>query len=326
VELLVSASRITAVILAAGKGTRLKSERPKVLHEVCGRPMLAYVLDACRAAGITHCIVVVGHGKDEVIGAFAADREVTWVEQNPQLGTGHAVMVCREHLERFDHALVLCGDGPLIRPETIRTLIERHQAEECLATLATAVLADPTGYGRIWRDEYGNLRGIIEHVDCTPVQRRIREVNPSYYCFQAPALLAALTQVRPNNVKNEYYITDVVALLINTGKKVQAITSVPPEDIYSINSRQELALVNRVIRDRVLDRLMTDGVTIVDPASTWIDARATVGPDTIIQPYVQISGPARIGRGCSVGPFVHLPGAALVPDNATVGPFNGGGQ
>ncbi len=316
-----SQRRIAAVILAAGKGTRLKSERPKVLHEVCGRPMLAYVLDACRAAGIEHCLVVVGHGKDEVIRAFAGDREITSVEQNPQLGTGHAVMICRPHLERFDHAVVLCGDGPLIRAETIRTLIERHLAEECVATLATAVLADPTGYGRIWRDEYGNLRGIIEHADCTPVQRRIREVNPSYYCFQAPPLLTALTQLRPNNVKNEYYITDVLAMLINTGKKVQAITSVPPEDVYSINSRQELALVNRVMRDRVLDRLMTDGVTIVDPASTWIDARATIGPDTVIQPCVQIAGPARIGRGCTIGPFAHLADGTVVPDGAVVGSF-----
>lgn len=316
--------RLGAVILAAGKGTRLKSEWPKVLHEVCGRPMLAYVLDACRAAGVRRCLGVIGHGKDRVIEAFADDREITWVEQSPQLGTGHAVMVCREHLPAFDHVLVLCGDGPLIRPETLRTLLERHQASGAAATLATAVLPDPTGYGRIWRDEHGHLRGIVEHADATEAQRRIREVNPSYYCYRVADLLPALDALRPENAKREYYITDTFAILMAAGKQVEAVTAVPPEDIYSINSRQDLALVNGVMRQRVLNRLMDAGVTIVDPANTWIDDRAQIGADTIIYPFVDIRGAARIGRNCRIGPLVHLTGAVTVGDGATLHPFNGG--
>ena len=306
--------RIAAVILAAGKGTRLKSELPKVLHAVCGRPMLAWVFDACRDAGVRTCIAVIGHGKDLVIDAFADDGDITWVEQSPQLGTGHAVMVCRDHVQEYDHVLVLCGDGPLIRAETIRELLARHLAERNAATLATAVLDDPTGYGRICRDADGRLQGIVEHNDCTPPQRQIHEVNPSYYCFQVPALLPALDGLQPNNAKKEYYITDTLTLMQQAGGSLAAIPNVPPEDIYSINSRKELALVNRVMRDRVLARLMEDGVTIIDPATTWIDARAVIGRDTVIRPFVEISGPAQIGCECCIGPFIHLTGTARVPD------------
>ncbi|MCK4341428.1 MAG: NTP transferase domain-containing protein [Phycisphaerae bacterium] len=316
--------RIAAVILAAGQGTRLKSTLPKVLHEICGRPMLAYVFDACHQAGVRDCLAVVGHGKDLVIEAFADEDGITWIEQSPRLGTGHAVMVCREQLKEYDHALILCGDGPLIRSETIRELLDTHLAEQSVATLATAVLDDPTGYGRIWRDAEGKLLGIVEHGDCTPEQREIREVNPSYYCFQVPDLLAALDQIKPNNVKNEYYITDCLALMIEAGKKAVAISSVRPEDIYSINSRQHLAQVNAVMRTRILDRLMNDGVTIIDPANTWIDARATIGRDTVIQPFVHIDGPARIGSNCRIGSFVHLNGSTVVADNATLAPVSGG--
>lgn len=313
-----SDGRITAVILAAGKGTRLKSELPKVLHEICGRPMLAWVFDACRNAGVRECIAVVGHGKDLVINAFADDKDITWVEQTPQLGTGHAAMICREQMKGFDHALVLCGDGPLIRGETIRELLQRHLADGAAATLATAVLDDPTGYGRIWRDEHDNLLGIVEHNDCTPEQRQIHEINPSYYCFRVADFVAALGQLTPNKKKNEYYITDTLAILRGAGKKIGAVTTVPPQDIYSINSRKELALVNGVMRNRFLNQLMDDGVTIIDPATTWIDPRATIGVDTVIRPFVEISGPAKIGAECRIGPFVHLTGAAHVADRTTL--------
>ncbi len=320
-----SQPRIGAVILAAGKGTRLKTELPKVLHEVCGRPMLAYVIDACRAAGVHDCLVVVGYRQELVIDAFADVAGLTWIEQNPQQGTGHAVMVCRPELERrkFDHLLVLCGDGPLIRAETIRALLAQHAASGAAATLATAVLEDPTGYGRIWRDAQGKLRGIIEHNDATPEQRLIREINPSYYCFRQNEFLAALAQVRPNNAKHEYYITDALSLLLAAGHAVEAITSVPPQDIFSINTRADLALVNRVMRDRVLARLMEEGVTIVDPATTWIDDRARIGTDTIIYPHTYIHGPVRIGRACRIGPLAHLGPAAVVPDHGLVAPFSG---
>lgn len=344
-------ARVAAVILAAGKGTRLKSELPKVLHEICARPMLAYVFDACRAAGVNDCIAIVGHGKDLVIDAFAGESakqsfavrdggstkqsfavrdggdqgEVSWVEQNPQLGTGHAVMVCREQIKNYDHVLVLCGDGPLIRAEVIRELLDKHIRENLVATLATAVIDDPTGYGRIWRDPQGKLLGIVEHGDCTPAQRAVNEVNPSYYCFRVADLLGALDQLKPNNVKGEYYITDCLGLFIAAGKPCAAITSVQPEDIYSINSRQHLAQVNDVMRRRILDRHMTAGVTIVDPVTTWIDDRVTIGNDTTVYPCTYISGPATIGRNCRIGPLVHVPRGTHLADGATLGGATLGG-
>ncbi len=320
-----SKPRIGAIIMAAGKGTRLKSEWPKVLHTVCGRPMLAYVLDACREAGISSCIVIVGHGKDQVMRAFADDRAITWVEQNPQLGTGHAVMVCRSAFaEYFDHVLVLAGDGPLIRGETLRALLDQHMAEHAAATLATAVIDDPTGYGRIVRDAGGRMAGIVEHKDATPEQRAIREVNPSYYCFRVADLLRSLDQLQPNNAQGEYYITDAIGGLIAGGARVGAVTSVPPEDIFSINSRHELALVSGVLRDRVVRRWQNDGVTVVDPASTWIDARATIGADTLIEPFVVIDGPVRIGRNCRICSFTRLTGDAALADGTVYAGGAGG--
>lgn len=315
-----SQPRIAAIILAAGKGTRLKSELPKVLHEVLGRPMLAYVFDACRAAGVAECFGVIGHGKDRVIETFRGDDgDISWVEQAEQLGTGHAVMVCREAvLGKFDHVVLLCGDGPLIRSETIRTLIDEHLAKDSSATLATAEIPDPTGYGRITRAANGELEAIVEHKECTPEQLKIHEVNPSYYCFCVDDLFAALDQTNNDNAKGEYYVTDVIEILIGAGKRALAITAVPPEDIFSINSRKDLALVNGVMRDRINARLMDDGVTIVDPANTWIDARAEIGRDTVIHPFVVVSGPAQIAANCTIGPFAEVDGDARIADGAVV--------
>ncbi len=306
-----SQASIAAVILAAGKSTRMRTEMCKVLHPVCGRPMLAFVLDACRQAGVQRCFVIVGYGKEQVIAAFADDSHLGWVEQREQKGTGHAVLCAREQIAgRFEHVLVLCGDGPLIRAETVRQLLERHISEQSYATLATAVLSDPSGYGRIVRDAEGRLRGIVEHNDCSAEQRQISEVNPSYYCFRTRELLEALDQVKPNNAKNEYYITDAISILINAGRKAVAVSAVPPEDVFSINSRAELALVNRVMRDRVNAALMAAGVTIVDPQTTWIDARAQIGADSIVHPFSHI-GPASFGRDCSIGPFAHVAGGVF---------------
>lgn len=319
-------SRTAAVILAAGKGTRLKTQWPKVLHEVLGRPMLAHVFDACRAADVRELIAVIGYEKEKVKQAFSADRDVCWVEQNEQKGTGHAVMMCREALSGFEHALVLCGDGPLIRAQTVRELLARHREEANACTLATAEIDDPSGYGRILRNAAGGLTGIVEHGDCNPEQRRIREVNPSYYCFRVADLLEALTQITPNNAKSEYYLTDCVSVLLTAGRRVGAVTAVPPEDIFSINSRQDLALVNRVMRQRVNREWMDNGVTIVDPDSTWIDARARIGADTIIYPFSYIFGAARIGGNCRIGPFANLAGDARIADGAVVANSAGGAR
>lgn len=323
--------RIGAVILAAGKSTRMKSELPKVLHEVCGRPMLAYVIDACREVGASDAVVVVGHRKEAVIAAFAARPAsekfgIRWVEQPEQKGTGHAVLCCREALAgRYDRVLVLCGDGPLIRPETLRTIMQRHEADGAAATLATATLDDPSGYGRIVRDSSTRFVAIVEHNDCTPAQRGIREVNPSYYYFNCDELLSSLEQVTPNNAKNEYYITDVFGILLRAGKKVSAITAVPPEDVLSINSRGDLAAVNRIMQQRVQQRLLDSGVTLVDPRQTWIDAEASIGTDTTIYPFTCVRGGARVGKGCRIGPFAQIDATSVVPDGAIVG-MNGGAR
>lgn len=304
-----------AILLAAGKSTRMKTDLPKVLHEVCGRPMLAFVMDACRAAGIDRIIAVVGYRAEVVKTTFADEKGLEWVEQTEQLGTGHAVRCCEPLLKDFQgEVLVLAGDGPLIRSSVLQELMLQHRTSGSAVTLATALLEDPTGYGRIIRDASGALKAIVEHADCTPEQRSIREVNPSYYCFDCQSLLAALRNVKPQNVKGEYYLTDAVEILVKTGKKANAVANVPPGDVLSINTRRELAGVSRIMQDRILQRLMDDGVTVVDPVNTWIDARAEIGKDTTILPFTYITGNVRVGQNCRVGPFAYLYGNLTLAD------------
>lgn len=315
-------SEKVAIILAAGQSSRMNTQLPKVLHEVCGRAMLAYVLDACRGAGIEKIYVIVGYGKEQVIEQFKEDENIVWVEQAEQKGTGHAVICCQDHLADFDgDTLVLCGDGPLIRAETLKTLIEKHQQENSAATLATAVLDNPGGYGRIVRDSYGNIQGIVEHSDCSERQQEIKEVNPSYYCFKNKMLFEALSRVTPNNVKNEYYLTDALHLIIAGGHKVVAVTAVAAEDAISVNDREQLSVTSKIMQLRIQEVLMDNGVTIVDPLNTWIDARASIGQDTIIEPFTYIHGKTRIGSNCRIGPFAYLREEAVLGDDVVLGVF-----
>jgi len=316
------AKQRAAIILAAGKSTRMVTDMPKVLHQVCGRPMLAYVLDACRAAGIERLCVVVGYRKDDVIEEFRDEPGVSWVEQAEQKGTGHAAMMCRDALADFDgNVIVIAGDMPLLRSETLKLLVDRHDKDHAAVTLATAVLEDPSGYGRIIRDEFGNLQGIVEESDCTEEQRRIKEINPSYYCFEKQRLFEAMDQVRPDNVKGEYYITDALRILVKSGHRAMAISAVAAEDAMGINSRQDLAEVSRVMQNRIQRKLMAEGVTIVDPPNTWIDARAIIGQDTVIHPFSYIHGRVRIGKRCSVGPFAYLREGTELAEDVVVGVF-----
>ncbi|MBN2181988.1 MAG: NTP transferase domain-containing protein, partial [Sedimentisphaerales bacterium] len=280
-----------AIILAAGVSSRMNTQMAKVLHEVCGRPMLAYVLDACRKVGIKKIFVVVGFSSEQVRECFGDADDIVWVEQDKQLGTGHAVLCCKEHLRDFKgETLVLCGDGPLIRTQTLKALIESHETGQSAATLATAILDDPTGYGRIVRDKYNNIQGIVEDSDCTPEQLAVREINPSYYLFNNQILFEALDKVKPNNVKEEYYLTDAVSGIISTGHKVTAVTAVRPEEAMGVNSRAQLSEASKIMQHRIQRKLMDNGVTIVDPENTWIDARAEIGQDTIIEPFTYIHG------------------------------------
>lgn len=245
---------LVAVVLAAGKGTRMQSDLPKVMHPVAGRPMVHWVVDAARAAGATRIVLVVGHGAELVKAEFAGATDVDFVLQSEQLGTGHAVKMAWPVLEPVAaaaDAFILCGDGPLIRAETLATLLDLHRREHAAATLATSVIPEPKGYGRIVRDAQGRLAGIVEQKDATPDQLAIREVNPSYYCFRTDALLSALARVGNANASREYYLTDVFAILRGDGLTVAAVDAVPPEDILSINDPAQLAEVDAILRARL---------------------------------------------------------------------------
>jgi bifunctional UDP-N-acetylglucosamine pyrophosphorylase/glucosamine-1-phosphate N-acetyltransferase len=311
-----------AIILAAGGSTRMNTQMAKVLHEVCGRPMLAYVLDACRNVGIRKMCVVVGFGAEQVQEQFGGADDIVWVRQQEQLGTAHAVSCCKEHLKDFDgQTLVLCGDGPMIRAQTLKIIIDKHESGQSAATLGTAILDDPSGYGRIVRDDYGNIQGIVEDSDCTPEQLKIREINPSNYLFNNKILFEAIENVRPENVKKEYYLTDAVCGIIATGHKVEAITAVPPDEAVGINSRAQLSAASKIMQQRIQRKLMEDGVTIVDPDNTWIDARAQIGQDTVIEPFTYIHGEVKIGQGCRVGPFAHLRHGTVLQNDVVLGVY-----
>jgi bifunctional UDP-N-acetylglucosamine pyrophosphorylase/glucosamine-1-phosphate N-acetyltransferase len=311
-----------AIVLAAGVSKRMNTQLAKVLHEVCGRPMLAYVLDACRAVGVAKIYVIVGFSADEVKEQFAGSDDIVWVQQDEQLGTAHAVMCCKEHLKDFDgETLVLCGDGPLIRAETLNKLLETHEAGQSAATLGTAVLEDPSGYGRIIRDVYGNIQGIVEDSDCTPEQLAIKEINPSNYLFNNKVLFEALERVKPDNVKKEYYLTDAVSGIIATGHRVVAITAVQPDEAVGINSRAQLSEASKILQHRIQRELMENGVTIVDPDNTWIDARAQIGQDTVVEPFTYIHGEVKIGQGCRIGPFAHLRHGTVLKNDIVLGVY-----
>jgi bifunctional UDP-N-acetylglucosamine pyrophosphorylase/glucosamine-1-phosphate N-acetyltransferase len=310
-----------AIVLAAGVSKRMNTQLAKVLHEVCGRPMLAYVLDACRNIGIAKIYVVVGFSAEQVKERFTAD-DIVWVQQDEQLGTAHAVSCCKEYLKDFQgQTLVLCGDGPLIRAQTLKTLIEKHESGQSAATLGTAVLNDPAGYGRIIRDVYGNIQGIVEDSDCTPAQLAIKEINPSNYLFNNQILFEAIERVKPDNVKKEYYLTDAVSGIIATGHKVVAITAVQPDEAVGINSRAQLSAASKIMQRRIQRKLMENGVTIVDPDNTWIDARAQIGQDTVIEPFTYIHGEVEIGQGCRVGPFAYLRHGTVLKNDVVLGVY-----
>lgn len=251
-----SVQSLSAIILAAGKGTRMRSDLPKVAHEVCGQAMVNWVAKACAEAGCTRIVVVVGYQRDVVKARLAGFAHpgvtVEYAIQDEQLGTGHAVR-CAQSLfaPAAGDVFVLAGDGPLIRAETLKALLERHRSSGALATMATSVIDDPSGYGRITRDSAGRFAAIVEEKHCTPAQKAIREVNPSYYCFRTADLFSALERVKRNEGSGEYYITDVPSLMMEKGGRVEVIDAVPPEDVLSINTPEQLAEVDAVLRARL---------------------------------------------------------------------------
>lgn len=308
-----------AIILAAGKSTRMKSRRPKALHPVCGKPMLQFVIDACYDAGCQRVLIVVGHGKEEVMACFGHDRRIEWVEQTEQLGTGHAARMCEAQLRgHHGDVFILTGDGPLIRGQVLKTLLGAHREEHAAASMATAVLDDPTGYGRIIRDADGQFVEIIEQADATPEQREIREVFPSYYCLRSEDLLTALGRLKNDNRKGEYYLTDVYKILRAAGKKVVAVQAVAQEDVLGVNDRGQLATIDAVMQDRIHRHLRAAGVTIVSSVNTYIEAGVSMGQDTVVQPFTFIGRGSSIGPDCVIGPFTCLPPESIVPEGTAV--------
>ena len=311
-----------AIILAAGQGKRMKSEKAKVLHEVCGRPMIHYVVDAARGAGARTIIVVVGYAADQVLESLRGEPDVLFATQSDQLGTGHAVKICRPLLDDYQGpAMVLVGDEPLLRPEPLADLLARQEHEAAACFLGTAKVHDAMGFGRILRDSAGRFLRIVEERDCTPEEKAIREVNPSCYVFQLPLLWEALDQIGTSNAQHEYYLTDAPERLMATGQKVMALNVLRPDDILGVNTRQHLAHAASVMQARIQDHWMTEGVTIVDPHNTYIDGRASIGRDTIIYPFSVISGTVKIGADCRVGPFTHLRDGTVLEDGVEVGAF-----
>lgn len=292
---------LVTIILAAGKGTRMKSKLPKVLHKAAGKPMLQHVLDAARGAGAKRSIVVVGFGGGQVKEAIGGQAE--FVVQSEQLGTAHAVRQAEPLLkDEKGTVVVLCGDTPLVTSGLIRRLYEGHKAAGAKATVLTAIMPDATGYGRIVRTPEGDVARIVEQKDATEEERRIREVNSGIYCFECRELFAALEKVGCHNAQGEYYLPDVLEILRMQGEKIQAVTADDYESTLGINSRAQLAGAEKILRRRKNLELMDGGVTIMDPDSTFVDADVAVGADTVIYPFTWLEGRTTVGEGCELGP------------------------
>ncbi len=295
---------LALVLMAAGKGTRMRSRLPKVLHPVCGRPILMHALELGRELGATRRLVIVGSGEAEVREALAG-QEVEIVRQSEQLGTAHAALQSRDALADHDGpVLVMNGDHPLYRASTFAALLEAWKASKAGLAILVTDLPEPAGYGRVIRDANGRVVRVVEEKDCSDAQRRGREVNLGAYVADARTLFELLGRVRNENVKAEYYITDLVELALASGRSVETSAASDWRESLGINDRQELAQAEALMRARIAERLMTDGVTLRDPASTFVDVDVTIGPDTVLEPGVAIRGRSRIGSGCRIEPGV----------------------
>src|SRR5215510_14997347 len=297
--------KLTAVILAAGESKRMRSSRPKALHLLGGRKLIDYPVHVARALG-ARVVLVVGREADAVRGAVGEPADLAYAEQKERLGTGHALLQARGDCgDGAGIILVLPGDQPLMSEAMLSALIERHQKAGAAATLLTAVLDDATGYGRVVR-EGGRPVAIVEHRDATPAQRAIREIGTSVYCFDARRLWGALDRVTPQNEQGEYYLTDVIALLARDGAIVEALAAPDPEECLGINDRKQLAQVASTLRRRTLERLMAEGVTVLDPAATYVDDTVEIGADTVLYPGAILEGATIIGAECVVGAGCHV--------------------
>jgi len=331
-----SQTPIAALVLAAGKSTRMKSKTPKTLHKLLGKPIIHFLLEAVQEAGVERTILVVGHQADAVKELVGPEYE--YVLQEEQLGTGHAVIMAEPLLGDWKGAvLVVPGDAPLITAGVLRELIQRHTSSAAAATVLTAVLDDAGSYGRIVRNASADsIVGIVEAKDATSEELKIQEINTSVYLFNSVALFSALKSIRPANAQGEYYLTDVVGHFVREGLIVDALVSSDPDIGRGINTRVEMVELSAILRDRVQRELMLSGVTIIDPATTHIDAGVQIGQDTIIQPFTILSGVTDIGEDCEIGPGARITDSKIgngvsikdsfvvaseVGDGTRIGPF-----
>ena len=319
--LIVLMRNLKVIILAAGKGTRMKSDTPKVLHGVCGKPIIDYVVDVAKAIS-QEIFVVLGHkGKD--VEKHLAIRGVKSVYQKKLLGTADAVKSCEKVLRGYKgNVVVLSGDAPLAQKETLKRLLRKHAQSKATCTLLTAKLDNPRGYGRIVRDQKKNIIAICEEKDATFSEKAINEINAGVYCFKAPELVKALKAVKLNSKKKEFYLTDIIAIFVQEKKRVSSVLAGVPHEVLGINTREHLSIVGAILREKILKKLMSQGVTIVDPQTAYVDANVKIGRDTIIHPCVVIEKDVVIGKKCTIGPFCHLRPKTRIKDKAHVGNFS----
>ena len=311
---------IAVIILAAGKSTRMKSEVPKVLHPICGRPMLGYVLDLVASLKPTQVVAVLGHKQESVRKIIPKGIKI--VIQKKLIGTADAVKAGLSALKGFrGTVLVLYGDNPLLKKETLKKLLDYHLVNSVDATLLTAHLKKPFGYGRILRDKYFSICGVVEEKDADEVEKDIKEINTGIMVFKKDKLDGNLKYIQPFNRKKEYYLTDIIEILAKKNCLVDGVKAEDAQEVLGINTRAELAQANSLMQKRINDKLMQDGVTITDPESTFINFGTKIGMDTVIYPFTVIERGVKIGKRCSVGPFAHLRENVELKDNVTAGNF-----
>ena len=313
---------IKTVILAAGKGTRMKSNTPKVLHKIMDKTLLGYVLDNVKNIS-QESFVIVGHHAEEVEKFVEENYEnAKTVLQAPQLGTGDAVSkVCPFLKDYKGLVLILCGDTPLIKEDTLKEFIDYHNSQNSDLTVMSAIFDNPANYGRIIRENDGSLKCIVEEKDASPEQKSVKEINAGIYCLDWSKISPAFSQLTSNNAQGEYYLTDIIEWGKKSKLSVNAFTLKNNEEIFGINSRLHLAEATRIMNERKLTELMENGVTIVDPSSTWISEDTEIGKDTIIYPSTYLEGKNKIGANCKIGPFAHFRGGVEVADNVKIGNF-----
>jgi len=312
---------IATIILAAGEGTRMKSSLPKVLHNICGKPMLEYLIDNVNSIGIKKIVVIIGHKAKLVKKQIGG---IKCIIQDELLGTGDAVSKARSTLlkdNKIDNVLILYGDTPLLSQDIIKKLVETHVSSGAGATLLTAQLKNPTGYGRVIRSSGKKVVKIVEELDASIYEKVTEEINVGVYCFSKKALFDSLEKIKPNNKKEEYYLTDTIEVLTKSNILVESVTTNDAEEFLGVNTRVELGKAELVMRRRILNKIMDEGVTVIDPENTYIEHGVEIKEDTIIYPYTFIENNVKIGSNCSIGPFARLRPGTVIEDKVGIGNF-----